>query len=203
LKGDESIAAQAEGNVLHHRRTTLLKHTLIGAALFSSLAFAAPTPAPAPHQARPVAMPPPPAVTYHQAAPDSWGRGDSRSDSMRDSARDSMRASRLLGEFETAAARRDGRAMRAVDGRFAALIDQELFEARAQLDRPGPKYGRVDPAVARAQRTVEQLLSLERQLGRLQGRIDRGAVAQKRSLYTQAVAIAERDVRFDGRGRQS
>lgn len=168
----------------------MLKHTLIGAALFSSLALAAP--APAPHQARPVAMPPPP--VSHQVSPDSWGRGDTRSDA--------TRASRLLSEFEAAAARRDGRAMRAVDGRFAALIDQELAEARAQLGRRGPQYGRVDPAAVRAQRTVEQLLSLERQLGRLQGRIDRGAVAQKRSLYTQAVVIAERDVGFDGRGRR-
>jgi len=150
----------------------LLKHTFVGAVIVSSLSFAAP----AFHPATPPVVAPPTAAG-HRESPDRWQRGD-----------DGFDAGRLLGEFERAAARRDVVRMQAVDARFSAFIDQELVDARVALGHGG--FNR--PGTGWARRTVEELTSLERRLGRLEGRVDRGAVAQKRALYNEVMAIAQR-----------
>lgn len=173
----------------------MLKHLLVGAVGLSSLALAdsrgheaVPVPPPPmPAVVMPAVVPPPPALAVTSARDDRRERRDDRFD---------VRvANTLLREFDFAVASRDERALRRLDARFADFITQELAELRIG------HRGRVDHA---DRRTFEQLLGLQRQLDRLQGRVDRFALNQKRSVFSQAAAIAERDLRdgrFEGRHR--
>lgn len=157
----------------------MLKHLLVGAVAVSSLAFADSRY----HQAVPVAPPPPPAnVLPAVIVPEARG-GDRMT---RDDRVDVRTAQVLMREFETAVAYRDERAMRRIDARFAVLLDGELAEARSE---GRGRFDRDD------RRSVELLMNLRRQLERVQGRVDRFAVNQKRSVYAQVTAIAERDLR--------
>lgn len=155
----------------------MLKHLFVGAVGLSSLAFANPYR----HQAVPVQQPVPvmavPAV--QQVPPPAFGPRveDSRED--RDDRFDVRRANMLLREFDLAIARRDVRALRRVEARFENFLDQELAEARFSRDR----------------RIAQNVMTVQRQLSRLTGRIDPHALNQKRSLYSRAVAIAEQDLR--------
>ena len=114
-----------------------------------------------------------------------------------------MRATQLLRAFDEAAYRRDHRALRDIDSQFNVFIGQEVFEARAELaqaQRGRGGYGRHDRReVLREQRTLDQLLNLQLQLGSLHGRNGRFGVEQKRALYEQAVFIAQRELRSDRR----
>lgn len=158
----------------------MLKHLFVGAVGLSSLAFANPYR----HPAVPVQQPAPvviavPAVRPPPPPPPAFGPRveDSRED--RDDRFDVRRANVLLREFDLAVARRDFRALRNVDARFENFLDQELAEARFSRDR----------------RIAQNVMTVQRQLSRLTGRLDPHALNQKRSLYSRAVAIAEQDLR--------
>lgn len=180
-------------NALHHRRNTMLKHLLVGAVGLSSLALADSRR----HEAVPVPPPPRPAVVMPAVVvppPPVMAVAPMRDDRRenRDDRFDVRTADALLRQFDFAVASRDERALRSMDARFADFIRQELAELRVEGRR---RFDRED------RRTVEQLVGLQRQLERLRGRVDRFALNQKRSLFSQAAAIAERDLR-DDRGRQ-
>lgn len=173
----------------------MLKHLLVGAVGLSSLALAdsrrheaVPVPPP-PVTAvvMPAVLPPPPVMNVPPMRDDR--REDRREN--RDDRFDVRTANVLLREFDFAVASRDERSLRRIDARFADFISQELAELR--VGGRG-RFGRDD------RRTVEQLVSLQRHLDRLQGRVDRFALIQKRNLFSQAAAIAEQDLR-DNRGR--
>lgn len=171
----------------------MLKHLLVGAVGLSSLALADSRR----HEAVPVPPPPRPAVVMPAVvvppppvmavAPMHDDRRENRDDRF-----DVRAANALLRQFDFAVASRDERALRHIDARFADLISQELAELR------GGGRGRFD---REDRRTAEQLVSLQRQLERLQGRVGRFALNQKRNLFAQVAAIAEQDLR-DNRGRQ-
>lgn len=168
----------------------MLKHLLVGAVGLSSLALADSRR----HEARPVAPPPMPAVVMPAVVPPPPPvtavaplRDDRRDDRF-----DVRTANQLLREFDFAVATRDERALRRLDARFADFISQELAELRVS---GRGRSGRDD------RRTAEQLVMLQRQLDRLQGRVDRFALNQKRNLFNEAAAIAERDLRDDRFGR--
>ncbi|MBL8941332.1 MAG: hypothetical protein JNM69_42695 [Archangium sp.] len=162
----------------------MLKHLLVGAVGLSSLALADGRR----HEAVPVPTAPMPAVVMPAAPPPPVTVVAPMREERRDDRFDVRTANRLLREFDFAVASRDERALRRLDARFAEFISQELAELRV-----GGR-GRFDRS---DRRTVEQLLSLQRQLDRLQGRVDRFALNQKRSVFSQAAAIAERDLRDD------
>ena len=180
-------------NALHHRRNTMLKHLLVGAVGLSSLALADSRR----HEAVPVPPPPRPAVVMPAVVvppPPVMAVAPMRDDRRqnRDDRFDVRTANMLLREFDFAVASRDERSLRRIDARFADFISQELAELR--VGRRG-RFDRDD------RRTVEQLVSLQRHLDRLQGRVDRFALIQKRNLFSQAASIAEQDLR-DNRGRE-
>lgn len=199
----------------------MLKHLLVGAVGLSSLALAdgrphhagrderpmppvvtvpvvvpAPvpvvtTPAPLPAvvyggQSMPYgSMPPPPPPMLHERGFD--GRDGRTSDLA-----DVREVYGLLSDFERAVAMRDGRTLRHLERRFDAFIGQELAEC---------SRGRFD-------RSAGRLMDVQRRLAWLQGRVDFGAINQKRALYREVAGIAERDLRNereahgrDGRGR--
>lgn len=162
----------------------MLKHLFVGVVGLSSLAFANPYR----HPAVPAQMPAPvmavPAVQQPLPPPPAFGppvRGDLEN---RDDRFDVRRANMLLREFDLAVARRDVRALRNVEARFENFLDQELAEARFSRDR----------------RIAQSVMTVQRQLSRLTGRIDPHALNQKRSLYSRAVAIAEQDLRDNRHG---
>lgn len=172
----------------------MLKPMLVGAFALSSLALAAP--APAAHQARPVVVPPPPpAAVVHDARNDQRQLSDDRFDA--------LQATQLLRDFDVAANRRDARAMRNVDAQFNLFLSQEVREARVELAQAQREYRRDGynrrdgNDTLRAQRTLDQLVGLQRQMVRLTGRVDRWSVSQKRDLYRQAATIAQRELRQD------
>jgi hypothetical protein len=109
---------------------------------------------------------------------------------------DALRARQLSNEFEAAAARRDRRAMATVDARFQAFVSQELAEARRDLARAPRGHQAFEERGA-----VNRLESLQRQLVRLAGRVDRQSVNQKRELYAQARTLAQRALGETGRRR--
>lgn len=164
----------------------MLKHLLVGAVGLSSLALADSRR----HQAVPVPPPPAPVVMTAVVPPPPVTSPFVREDRRErlDDRFDVRTANVLLREFDIAVATRDERALRFIDARMAEFIGQELAEAR--LERRG-RFDREE------RRTIEQLVGLRRQLDRLQGRVDRFALAQKRSVYSQAAEIAERDLRDD------
>lgn len=187
----------------------MLKHLLVGAVGLSSLALADGRT----HQAGPVAMPPPPVATVATYplpppppvmvnAPPPVVLPAVRDDDRREDRNDRLdvfAARALLREYDVAVASNDFRALRRLDFRLAAFLNDELAEARFQ------ERGR------QSRREAERVMELQRQLSRLQGRVDRFALMQKRSVFTQAIDLAERDLRnnrFDdrddfGHGRRS
>lgn len=161
----------------------MLKHLLVGAVGLSSLALADSRR----HEAMPVAPPPMPAVVMPAVVPPPPVTAVApQRDDRRDDRFDVRAANQLLREFDFAVAARDERALRRLDARFADFISQELAELRVS---GRGRFGRDD------RRTAEQLVMLQRQLDRLQGRVDRFALNQKRNLFNEAAAIAERDLR--------
>ncbi len=193
----------------------MLKHLLVGAVGLSSLALAdgrthqgrderpsppvVVVPAPAPLVTPPAPLP---AVVYGGQAmpygsvppppPMQQERGfDGRGGRMGDLG-DVREVNALLADFERAVAMRDGRSLRGLEFRFDAFIGQELAEC---------SHGRFDRSAAR-------LMNVQRRLSRLQGRLDFGAINQKRALYREVADIAARDLRNereehrrdDGRG---
>jgi hypothetical protein len=154
----------------------MLKHLLVGAVFSSSVALAGTG-----YQS----PPPPPGMAMHQGP-----QGNSKADDRIDA----MRASRLLSEFEAAAAGHDRRAMASVDARFQEFVNQEIAEVRMERGRNRWRGGET-------QRTVNQLEDLQRQVARLAGRVDRRSVNQKRTLYTQANSLAQAELRDFGHRR--
>lgn len=161
----------------------MLKHLLAGAVGLSSLALAdsrrqegAPVPPPPPGAVVRPAVVQPPVVSPAGA--------------LRDDRFDVRAGKRLLREFDLAVATRDVRSLRRIDAQFSRFIEQELAELQTG------RFDRED------RRTAEQLVRLDRQLGRLQGRIDHFSLNQKRGVFMQAVAIAERDLRDERAGRR-
>jgi hypothetical protein len=106
-------------------------------------------------------MPPPPPVVFHQGNDDRF---------------DGLRGNQLLRDFDAAAARRDFRALSALDNRFNDLLRDELGEA-----------GR-----GRGERVKRnQLSAIASQLEWLQGRMDRRALNARRTLYAELVELAQ------------
>lgn len=164
----------------------MLKHLLVGAVGLSSLALADSRrheaepvpPPPRPGVVMPAVVPPPPMMAVASMRD---GRRETRDDRL-----DVRTANVLLREFDFAVASRDERALRRIDARFADFISEELAELRVG------RRGRVD---REERRTFEQLVGLQQQLDRLQGRVGRFALNQKRIVFSQVAAIAERDLR--------
>ncbi len=144
----------------------MFKKMLIGAALsVSTLAFAGPV-----HGARPV-TPPPPARTT-PAVPAPVARNDAMGDRF-----DVEQGRRLLRTYDAVAARRDTRALSSLDPQIATFINEELAESR------------------RVRSDARQLTNLQSKLNRLYGRYDVRSVNEKRRLLSDAIEIAQRDLR--------
>lgn len=149
----------------------MFKKLLVGAALtLSSFAFAGPV-----HGAVPV---PPPNVTGGRVAPHP-------APAMRADQFDVQQGHALLRQYDSASARRDTRALRALDGQISRFIKDELAESR----RPGQHNARDEAA------TVRQLTNLQQKLTRLTGRFDLASIKAKRAVLADAVKLAERDLR--------
>jgi hypothetical protein len=156
----------------------MLKHFIVAAVSLSSLAFAGP------HGARPVLVPPPPAPVVAQSpyvvSGPYYGNGGDHADV--------ARARTLVGELNSAIARRDFRRVQLLDNQMQAFMQSELAESQGI-------YGRGDN-----RSTVRQIRSLKNQLASLNGRLDPIAMQSRRSLYNQAVSVAMSDVQR-GNGR--
>ncbi|MGV3621049.1 MAG: hypothetical protein ACO1OB_09535 [Archangium sp.] len=147
----------------------MFKKLLVGAALtVSSFAFAGPMHGSAPIAPAPNRAPPPPAA-YNEVRSDRF---------------DVQQGYSLLRSYDTASARRDARSLSMLDGQIANFINAELNESRRE--------GRFD---RRENNTARQLTNLQNKLSRLYGRYDVRSVNTKRSLLSDAVNIAERDLR--------
>jgi hypothetical protein len=88
---------------------------------------------------------------------------------------------RLLSELDFATARRDVRMLNRLDSRIANFINAELNESQ-RFDR-------------RSHRETQRLSRLLFTFQRLDGRFDPRALAEKRRVLTEAVNLAERDLR--------
>jgi hypothetical protein len=156
----------------------MLKHLLVGAfTLSSTFALARP------HQAVPVASPPPaPVVAVAPPPPmgfeDRRDRRDERRDERRDDRRDERRAQRLLADFDDALARRDFRRAEAVERQFSRYLAEELDETRAERH---------------ARKELRALRDIEFRLARLEGRRHPRAVFERRELYARLVMLAEHE----------
>lgn len=173
----------------------MLKHLFVGAVLMSSVAMAGN----GYHEGTAASPTLPPSGRPMMQGP---GYGPAPT-SQADDRIDAMRAARLLNDFEAAAMRRDRREMASVDARFQGFLDQELAEARAELYQSRGRHGRGHGwgRSFDARRDVQQLEALQRELAGLFGRVDRRAVNQKRTLYTQASALAQAERFENGRRR--
>lgn len=179
----------------------MLKHLLVGAVGLSSLALAdnryhpaAPAMPPAPAPVVAVAafpLPPPPVVTAPAPMVMPAVRNDERGE-RRDDRLDVLAARSLLREFDLAVSFNDYRALRRLDRQLSAFLNDEVTEAYRECG------GRVDRD---DRHLVERVNRLQGQLWRLSGRLDRFALDQKRSIFVQAIDLAERDLRNDRHDR--
>lgn len=157
----------------------MFKNLLVGAALtVSSFAFAGPMHGAAPVAQAPMRVPPPP------ANPVAYGNTyEVRGDRF-----DVQQGYSLLRSYDAASARRDMRTLSMLDGQIANFINAELAESRRE--------GRFDRRERREENaTARQLTNLQNKLSRLYGRFDVRSVNTKRALLSDAVNIAERDLR--------
>lgn len=144
----------------------MLKHLLVATLAVSSLAMAGPAfhpavPLPSPPAprtvSRPVPPPPPPVVRQsNERRPDA------------------LVGNQLLRDFDAASARRDARALSAVDHQFDRYLAQALREAGGA-------------------RKSNQLMAISSKLSRLQGRFDPRSLRARRSLYVDLVQLTLQD----------
>jgi hypothetical protein len=153
-----------------------------------------------------------PAPKPHVLAPAAQDRRELRQDKaeLRDDWRDLAWIDDLVKRFDAARARRDQRALRAIEDEVNRTLGRELREASREVQESrreaahdrheGPGERRDDRRDARDdRRDLSRLKALDREFDSLRGRMDNRSLARKRTLLVELRKIAAAELQEDRR----